>query len=644
MLQNIGDKLKGTGEGKSGHRWVAYALFGALILVFVAWGPTAVVDTSFGVSSYAVKVNGEKISTAEVNNTWQQRLPQLMQASGGTLTDAQREQAQKELLDAASAGLAATQQARKLGYRVSDAQLRQALQEEPAFQVDGKFSAVRAQTLLASVGTTTEAYLADLRRSLLTRQLDGAIGNTDFLTPAESKRLLALLDEEREVRFALLQPDAFAGSAPVEPQAIEAWYQAHQAEYTVPESVKLDYAELALTDVAVNLTVSDEQLKQRYEQEKARFVQPETRHARHILIAVDETTDDAKAKALADEVYKKLQAGGDFAALAKQYSKDTLSADKGGDLDWAGRDTYVKEFGDRLFAMKEGETSEPVKTQYGYHIIRLEGIRPASGRSLEDVRAELTETLRKELATTEFNRREDQLQERLEQGGATLDQLVREFGLKRGTVDQFVRGAGGPPLGNDAELNRQVFSDASLNQHRVGGPVQLGEDQITVFQVTAHTPSRVKPLSEVQDSVIAALKRERGSAAALSAAQAAATRVQGGESLDATLASLKVKADPARFVGRNAPDLPVEVRDAAFAAPRPAAGKPFVQALKLESGAVALLAVTGSRVQPLSDNPQIEQLRTARELQRYSQRDVDAYLADVIGRAKISRNPNAFQQ
>jgi hypothetical protein len=140
------------------------------------------------------------------------------------------------------------------------------------------------------------------------------------------------------------------------------------------------------------------------------------------------------------------------------------------------------------------------------------------------------------------------------------------------------------------------------------------------------------------------LKRERGSAAALSVAQAAATRVQGGESFDATLASLKIKADPARFVGRNAPDLPVEVRDAAFAAPRPAAGKPFVQALKLESGAVALLAVTGSRVQPLSDNPQIEQLRTARELQRYSQRDVDAYLADVIARAKISRNPNAFQQ
>lgn len=646
MLQNIGDKLKGSGQSKGGHRWVAYALFGALILVFVAWGPTAVVDRTFGAASYAVKVNGEKISTTEINNTWQQRLPQLMQAAGGPLSDSQRIAEQQKLLDSAIAGLAATQQARRLGFRVSESQIKAAWQQEPAFQVDGKFDVTRARTLLASVGTTVEAYEADLKRSLLTRQLDGAIANTDFLTPAESKRLLALLDEEREVRFALLQPDAFTGNSPIEPQAIEAWYKGHQAEYTVPESVKLDYAELSLADVGAGLTPSDDQLHQRYEQEKARFMQPETRHARHILITADTPADEAKAKAQADEVYGKLKAGGDFAALAKQYSKDTVSADKGGDLDWGSREIYDnnKPFADKLFAMKEGETSEPVKTSYGYQIIHLDGIRPASGRSFEDVRAELTETLRKEQATTEFNRREDQLQERLEQGGATLDQLVKEFGLKRGTVPQFVRGAGGLPLGSDAELNRQVFSDASLNQRRVGGPVQLGEDQITVFQVVEHTPSRIKPLAEVQDSVMAALKRERGTAAALAAAQNAVTRVKAGESFDAAVASLKIKADPARFVGRNAPDLPVEVRDAAFAAQRPEAGKPFVQALKLESGAVALLSVSGSRVQSFSDNPQVEQLRTARELQRYSQRDIDAYLADVIARAKISKNPQAFQQ
>src|SRR5262245_2237250 len=110
MLQNIGDKLKGSGQGKGGHRWVAYTLFGALTLVFVAWGASGFVDPSTGVASYAVKVNGEKISAVEVNNTWQQQLPQLLERSGGALTDAQRLQEQERLLDSAVAGLAATQQ------------------------------------------------------------------------------------------------------------------------------------------------------------------------------------------------------------------------------------------------------------------------------------------------------------------------------------------------------------------------------------------------------------------------------------------------------------------------------------------------------------------------------------------------------
>ena len=647
MLQNIGDKLKGgseSGQGKGGHRWLAYALFGALILVFVAWGPYAAVDLSFNQSSYAVKVNGEKISTAEVNETWQQRLPQLLERAGGTLSEEQRRVEQDRLLESAVGTLAAMQHARKLGFRVSDSQIKSAFEQEPAFQIDGKFSSRAALARLAQAGFTPQAYEADLRRTLLTQQLDGTIASTDFLTPAESKRLLALLDEEREVRFALLQPDAFAGSAPVEPQAIEAWYKAHQSEYTVPESVRLDYAELAQPDVAAGITVTDEQLKQRYEQEKARFVQPETRHARHILIAVDGATNDAKASAQAQDLYKQLQGGADFAALAKQYSKDSVSAEQGGDLGWAAQDTYDKEFGEKLFAMKDGEVSAPVKTQYGYQIIKLEGIRPASGRSLDDVRAELTTTLRNEQAAKEFTRREDQLQERLERGGSNLDQLVREFGLQRGTVDQFVRGAGGLPLGSDAELNRLVFSDASLSQRRVGGPVQLGEDRITIFQVQEHREAKLKPLDEVKDSVVAAVKRERGSAAALAAAEAAAARLKAGESFDQVLASLKLKADPAHFVSRSTPDLPVQVRDATFAGPRPEPGKPHAQAVKIEGGAVALLAVTGSRVQALSDNPQIEQLRTQRELQRYSQRDIDAYLADVIARAKVSKNPNAFQQ
>jgi peptidyl-prolyl cis-trans isomerase D len=636
MLQDIGDKLKSQ-------KWLTYLMFGALILVFAAWGAYGIVDVSTDTGGYAAKVNGEKISTAEIDQTWQQQQPQLLQAFGGALTDAQRTEFRQRLLDNAVRSLAATQHAAKVGYSVSESQIERAFQDEQAFQVDGKFSAQAARSRLAAAGLTAAAYEADLRRSLLTNQIVGAIGTSDFLTPAEARRLLGLLDEERELRYTILQPDVFAGTAAVDAAAVDAYYKANAAQFTQPESVRLAYAELSLADVAAGVQVSDEQLRERYEKNKASYVQSETRRARHILIAVDGETNDAKAAALAKDLLARIKGGADFSALAKEFSKDSVSAAKGGDLDWAGRDVYVKEFAEQLFSMKEGEVSAPVKTQFGYHIIRLDGVRAAAGRSFDDMRAELAATLRTELGADQFGKRQDQLQERMERGGSTLDQLVQEFGLRRGEVERYERGAGGLPLGSDAELNRSVFSEASLNQRRLGGPVQLSEDRVTVFQVLEHREPAPRPLDEVRDTIVTALKRERGVAAALAAAETAVSSLNAGEGFDKVATALKLKAEPARFVARSAPDLPVELRDAAFAAQRPQAGKAFHSAVKLDGGAVALLEVTASRVQALSDNPQLQQLRTQRELQRYTERDIEAYLADVVKAAKVRQNPQAVQ-
>lgn len=645
MLQNISDKLKGEGDsGSRTHRWGWYLILGALALVFVAWGPTTVMDMSFGSGSYAAKVNGEKISADQMNELWQLQQPQLMASYGGEIPAEERMQLQRGMLSMAIRELATTQHAREVGFRVSSAELARAFREEESFQIDGQFSLNEARARLANAGISERSYLDDLRTRLLTNRLLGVIGVTDFLTPAESRRLLGLLDEEREVRYLLLDPEKFAGNAPVEPAAIEAWYNSHQEDFAIPESVRLAYAELLLTDLAATVTVTEEELKARYEVDKAQYVQPETRNARHILIPVSDEAEDAKQATRAQELYAQIQGGADFAELARANSGDTASAANGGELGWNTRDTYVPAFADKLFSMREGEVSEPVKTQFGYHIIKLEGIRPEVGRSFDTVRPEITATLRNEKAIARFNSEQDRLQEQLETGGANFDTLVKEFNLHRGEVEHFERGAGGLPLGSDVTLNREVFSDALIAQRRIGGPVQLAEDRVTIFRVEDHRPAATRPLEEVREEIIEALRRERGAAAALEAANTAINDLAGGKSFEQVAASLKVKAEPARYIGRGSPDLPVELRDAVFAAPRPQEAAPVRQALKTEDGTVALFQVTASRVQSVLDVPQLVELRTQRELQRYTRRDIEAYINSVVGDAKVRENPSAFIQ
>lgn len=635
MLQNIGDTLKAQ-------RWLAYILLGVLALVFAAWGAYGVVDVGFGGGSYAAKVNGEKISINDANELWQRQQAQLTQITGGQLTAEQRTDYQQRLLDGQIRNLVATQQARKLGFRVSDSQLLAALKSEQAFQIDGVFNEQAYRSRLASAGLTETAFEVDLRQSLQSEQLSAAIGSSEFFTAAETARLLALQDEQREVRFLLLQPENFEAGPAIADADIDAYYKANEAEFTTAEAVKLAYAELSLADSARDVVVSDEALRERYEKTKDTYQTPEQRRARHILIAVDGSTNDAAARAQAEALHQRLLKGEDFAALARASSKDSASAADGGELGWAGRDAYVAPFADALFALKEGETSAPVKTQFGYHIIQLEGIRPGSVRTFEEVRPELAVQLRNDLAGEAFGNRQEQLQSLIERGGSSLAQLAQEFGLRTGEVERFERGAGGLPLGSDAELNREVFSDRVLNQRQVGGPMPLGEDRLALVQVVEHYPPALKPLAEVRESIVATLRHKRGVEQAGKAAQAALEKLTAGTSYAEVAKSLNLKPEDPRFVGRADPQLPVELRTAVFQTPKPGATQRGT--VQIDGGATALFEVTAVRSEATNPDPQIQQLRAQRELQRYAMSEIDDYFTEVVKDASIKKNPQAFAQ
>jgi peptidyl-prolyl cis-trans isomerase D len=219
---------------------------------------------------------------------------------------------------------------------------------------------------------------------------------------------------------------------------------------------------------------------------------------------------------------------------------------------------------------------------------------------------------------------------------------VRNFGLTRGEIADFRRGEGGAPLGSDAELNAEVFAERVARQGAIGGPLALGDDRLVVFQVLEHRPAKLKPLDEVRPQVIARLTRERGTEQARKAAEESLQKLNAGEDLAKVAAALKLAPEPTQFHGRGAPELPVEIREATFKAPRPDAGKPIRQVVALEAGA-ALMEVTASRVPSGDEAALLRDQLVQREMQRRGGAVIDAYMAELLRNAKVEKNLQVLQ-
>jgi len=619
-------------------RWLAYTVIGVLALVFAAWGAYGIVDLSIGSGDYAAKVEGEKVSVQTAQEAWQRQQMQWAQRFGGDLPDELKPQLQEQLLEGLVRDALLGKHSRDLGYRVSDAQLHEQIRTLPAFQLDGRYSPDVARYALTQAGMTEQQFEATLRRDLERGQIETGIRVSDFVTPNELKRMQALQLEQREVRYAVLPADKYAASAVVDDAAVQAYYTKNQSRFMTPEYVQLAYAELRLDQLASQIVVSDEDLKAEYEKSKDAYTQPEKRHVRHILI--DTGKDDAAALKKAESVLADAKAGKDFAELARSNSQDPGSSANGGDLGWIERANFDPAFADAAFSMTAGEIRGPVKSQFGYHIIKVEEVAPGTIRTFEDARAEIESQVRRNRAAERFGDVEEQIQQKVDQR-ADLEAIAREFGLQTGEVAQFQRGKGGEPLGDSPELEEAVFSNAVLDEKRVGGPVPVGEDRIVIVKALKHEQATPMPLETVRDEIVASIRQEHGTEAAANAAEAAREKLAAGTSFDDVAKELGVIAEPARFVGRDDPSVPAAVRDTVFSSPKPDSGKSIVRTAKVENGS-AVLAVSAVRADASAPPELLDQQRVAM-LSRRGVGDSVAYQEELRRTADVSKNPKAFE-
>ncbi len=219
-------------------------------------------------------------------------------------------------------------------------------------------------------------------------------------------------------------------------------------------------------------------------------------------------------------------------------------------------------------------------TKSGYDVIRLDEIVPVKGKTFDEARPDVLSQLRHERAADKFGDLQEQLQQKVDQSGETLESLAHEFGMTLGSIPEFLKGTGGGDLGSSKDLQAVVFGDAVLGEHKLGGPVPVGDDRLVLVKDLSHALPTPKELPVVRDLILAQLRKQLGSAAALAAADAAVKSLQSGRDFDTVAKDLGVTAEAARFVGRQDPSVTAQIRDAAFKAPKPSAQQPVVPGLR----------------------------------------------------------------
>jgi len=400
--------------------------------------------------------------------------------------------------------------ANKLRLGASDSRLAAELQQNPTIaslrRADGTLDMERYRQLLATQGMSPESFEAQVRSDLASRQVMSGVGVTSFSSPAIADVTLNAFYEQRQVQVARFAAADFAAQIKPSDEALEAYYKANPDQFQSAERANVEYVVLDLASVQKGIVVPEAELKTYYEQNSARLAGLEERRASHILINADKAAPAAerdKARAKAQEVLAALkQAPTQFAELARKNSQDTGSAAKGGDLDFFGRGAMVKPFEDVVYALKKGETSEVVETEFGFHIIRLTDIKAPEQKSFESQRAKLEAEVRGQLAQRKYAEIAEQFTNIVYEQSDSLKPVAERLKLDIQQASNIGREpVAGNLAVNNPKLLAALFSQDAIEKKRNTEAIELAPNLLAAARMTQYSPARTLPLEEVKASV-----------------------------------------------------------------------------------------------------------------------------------------------
>ena len=463
---------------------------------------------------------------------------------------------------------------RAFGLGVSQDRLNRRILDDPNFQsADGAFNEDQFRMVIRSMGFTPVSFNEELREASALDHLRSGFVDTAFLLDWERRALAALTDQKRDIAYLTFDPAGFESAVTITDDDVAAHFDENRLDYMTEETVDVDYVTLTLDDLLDDpqIEVTDDDVQATYDREREDYAPQERRRASHILIGLNDERDEAEALDEARAVREELVAGAPFEDLARERSDDPGSAASGGDLGFAGKGVFVPEFEQALWALEPGEISEPVATQFGVHVIRLEEVEMPTYPSFEDRRGEIETKLRRSRAQELMGERLREMDTIAFEQPSSLEPLVDAFALTVERVESVSRNTGGDVF-SSADLRDAVFDAEVIDDGNNSAAITLDDELVVVARVAEHYPSAQKPLDEVSDAIRAALVREAASDLADESLVAAFERLSAGEATGSVANDYGLQWQTVEKARRNQPTVPRSVLTEAFDMPRPDPG------------------------------------------------------------------------
>ncbi|MFW5427429.1 MAG: SurA N-terminal domain-containing protein [Methylophagaceae bacterium] len=484
--------------------WVAWFIVGLISIPFALWGVNSYLT---GPSSVVIaKINGEEVLQAEYQQALQQYRDQMRTQLGEEFDPEvfDRFEVKQAVLDGIVDKKLLRMASHDIGQQVSDKSILNNIRSTPAFQKDGQFDTDTYNRLLARSGLTPSRFEAQLRSDMLSQEISSNVQQSGIVGDYLLNDISRLENQVREVAYGVIFIKDKAETIEINDIAVRDYYEKHAASYLAPEQMVVDYIELSVDDLSKDVELDETKLQQFYNDNESQFIGPEQRKISHILIEQDEK----QALETIAIIKARLAGGEEFNALAVEFSQDPGSASEGGDLGLFQRKNIEPTFESSVFdKMNEGDVSEPIKTEFGYHLVKVTKIQVGEGQSYTEAKQEIESMYQRQQAEELFYEKTQLLADLSYENPDDLQIASEDLGLEIKTSPSFARG-GGTGIASEKKVLIAAFSEDVLVNDLNSTVIELSKTHMLVLHKNKHTQSSQLPFDSVAPSIREQLRYE----------------------------------------------------------------------------------------------------------------------------------------